>query len=115
MLAARFAGRREKLLLEPGRSLVGNAGLLLTRVEYLKPGEDKNFAIVDAAMNDLMRPALYEAYHEIVAVNEAKRAIASATTSSVRSARPAIFLALRAISPSRKAIFWPCFQPAPTA
>ena len=69
-LAARFAGRREKLLLEPGRSLVGNAGLLLTRVEYLKPGEDKNFAIVDAAMNDLMRPALYEAYHEIVAVNE---------------------------------------------
>jgi len=69
-LAAHFAGRREKLLLEPGRSLVGNAGLLLTRVEYLKPGEDKNFAIVDAAMNDLMRPALYEAYHEIVAVNE---------------------------------------------
>jgi diaminopimelate decarboxylase len=70
VLAARFSGRREKLLLEPGRSLVGNAGLLLTRVEYLKPGEDKNFAIVDAAMNDLMRPALYEAYHEIVAVNE---------------------------------------------
>lgn len=69
-LAAHFTGRREKLLLEPGRSLVGNAGLLLTRVEYLKPGEDKNFAIVDAAMNDLMRPALYEAYHEIVAVNE---------------------------------------------
>ncbi|MBI3431877.1 MAG: diaminopimelate decarboxylase [Hydrogenophilales bacterium] len=69
-LAARFAGRREKLLLEPGRSLVGNAGLLLTRVEYLKPGADRNFAIVDAAMNDLMRPALYEAYHEIVAVNE---------------------------------------------
>jgi diaminopimelate decarboxylase len=69
-LAARFAGRSEKLLLEPGRSLVGNAGLLLTRVEYLKPGEDKNFAIVDAAMNDLMRPALYEAYHGIVTVNE---------------------------------------------
>lgn len=68
VLAQKFSGRREKLLLEPGRSLVGNAGLLLTRVEYLKPGEDKNFAIVDAAMNDLMRPALYEAYHEIVAV-----------------------------------------------
>jgi diaminopimelate decarboxylase len=67
-LARKFAGRREKLLLEPGRSLVGNAGLLLTRVEYLKPGEDKNFAIVDAAMNDLMRPALYEAWHDIVAV-----------------------------------------------
>ena len=70
VLAARFAGRREKLLLEPGRSLVGNAGLLLTRIEYLKPGQDKNFAIVDAAMNDLMRPALYEAYHDIVAVNQ---------------------------------------------
>jgi diaminopimelate decarboxylase len=69
-LAELFAGRHEKLLLEPGRSLVGNAGLLLTRVEYLKPGEDKNFAIVDAAMNDLMRPALYEAYHGIVAVNQ---------------------------------------------
>lgn len=69
-LATRFVGRPEKLLLEPGRSLVGNAGLLLTRVEYLKPGEGKNFAIVDAAMNDLMRPALYEAYHDIVAVNQ---------------------------------------------
>lgn len=69
-LAGRFAGRHEKLLLEPGRSLVGNAGLLLTRVEYLKPGEDRNFAIVDAAMNDLMRPALYEAYHDIVAVDQ---------------------------------------------
>ncbi len=73
-LAALFSGRREKLLLEPGRSLVGNAGLLLTRVEYLKPGEDKNFAIVDAAMNDLMRPALYEAYHDIVAVDQKKSA-----------------------------------------
>lgn len=66
MLAERFRGRNEILLLEPGRSLVGNAGILLTRVEYLKPGEDKNFAIVDVAMNDLMRPALYDAYHDIV-------------------------------------------------
>lgn len=66
LLAERFAGRHEKLLLEPGRSLVGNAGLLLTQVEYLKLGTDKNFAIIDAAMNDLMRPALYEAYHGIV-------------------------------------------------
>ncbi len=58
-------GRNEKILVEPGRVLAGNAGLLLTKVEYLKPGEEKNFAIVDAAMNDLMRPALYEAYHAI--------------------------------------------------
>lgn len=57
-----------KLILEPGRVLVGNAGVLLTQVEYLKHGEEKNFAIVDAAMNDLMRPALYDAYHEILPV-----------------------------------------------
>ncbi|NMG28671.1 diaminopimelate decarboxylase [Aromatoleum evansii] len=63
-----FDRRKEELCFEPGRSLVGNAGLLLTRVEYLKPGEEKNFAIVDAAMNDLARPALYDAYHEVVAV-----------------------------------------------
>ncbi|HEY0666056.1 MAG TPA: diaminopimelate decarboxylase [Gallionella sp.] len=61
-------GRKEKIVLEPGRVLVGNAGALLTRVEYLKHGEEKNFAIVDAAMNDLMRPALYDAYHEICPV-----------------------------------------------
>ncbi|HET6718680.1 MAG TPA: diaminopimelate decarboxylase, partial [Rhodocyclaceae bacterium] len=56
------------LVFEPGRRLVGNAGCLLTRVEYLKHGEDKHFAIVDAAMNDLMRPALYDAWHDIEAV-----------------------------------------------
>jgi len=64
-LLAALKGRHEKLLLEPGRVLVGNAGVLLTRVEYLKHGEEKNFAIVDAAMNDLMRPSLYDAYHDI--------------------------------------------------
>jgi diaminopimelate decarboxylase len=57
--------RRQEILLEPGRSLVGNAGLLLMRVEYLKHGDTHNFAVVDAAMNDLIRPALYDAYHEI--------------------------------------------------
>ncbi|CAM5336747.1 diaminopimelate decarboxylase [Thauera mechernichensis] len=67
-LLAVFEGREEELCFEPGRSLVGNAGLLLTRIEYLKPGETKNFAIVDAAMNDLARPALYDAWHEVVAV-----------------------------------------------
>ncbi len=67
-LLALLAGRREELLLEPGRSLVGNAGVLLTRIEYLKPGVEKNFAVVDAAMNDLARPALYDAWHEVVAV-----------------------------------------------
>jgi diaminopimelate decarboxylase len=55
-----------KILLEPGRYLVGNAGVLLTRVEFLKRGKGKNFLIVDAAMNDLVRPAMYDSYHEIV-------------------------------------------------
>ena len=64
----RLAGRPETILLEPGRALVGNAGLLLTRVEYLKHGAARNFAVVDAAMNDLLRPALYDAFHNIVPV-----------------------------------------------
>jgi diaminopimelate decarboxylase len=58
----------KKLMIEPGRSLVGNAGVCLTEVLYLKPGEQKNFCIVDAAMNDLPRPAMYQAHHGIVAV-----------------------------------------------
>jgi diaminopimelate decarboxylase len=65
------------VVLEPGRSLVGNAGVLLTQVEYLKPGAEKNFCIVDAAMTELMRPALYEAYHSIVPVQA--KAVASST------------------------------------
>jgi diaminopimelate decarboxylase len=58
-----FGGRR--LMIEPGRSLVGNAGVCLTEVLYLKPGEQKNFCIIDAAMNDLPRPAMYQAFHRI--------------------------------------------------
>jgi len=57
-----------KILLEPGRFLIGNAGVLLSRVEYLKRGAKKNFLVLDAAMNDLVRPAMYEAYHEVVPV-----------------------------------------------
>lgn len=67
-VARLLAGRPQHLVMEPGRSLVGNAGLLLTQVEFVKQGEGKNFVIVDAAMNDLMRPALYQAYHAIEAV-----------------------------------------------
>ena len=70
ILLDRMRGRPEKLIVEPGRSLVGNAGWLLTRVEYLKHGENKDFAIVDAAMNDLMRPALYDAWHDILPVQD---------------------------------------------
>jgi diaminopimelate decarboxylase len=64
----RLGERPFQILLEPGRALVGNAGLLLTRVEYVKPGAHRNFAVVDAAMNDLMRPALYDAWHDILPV-----------------------------------------------
>jgi diaminopimelate decarboxylase len=62
--------RHLKLLIEPGRAIVGNAGVLLTRVQYLKHAEAKNFAIVDAAMNDLMRPALYDAWQDIAPVQK---------------------------------------------
>jgi diaminopimelate decarboxylase len=64
-IVALVRGRRESLILEPGRRLTGNAGLLLTRVIYLKPGAQRSFAVVDAAMNDLIRPALYDAWHDV--------------------------------------------------
>jgi diaminopimelate decarboxylase len=66
-LDARGFGDRA-LMIEPGRSLVGNAGVCVTEVLYLKPGEQKNFCIIDAAMNDLPRPAMYQAYHQIVPI-----------------------------------------------
>ncbi len=77
-LDARGFGQR-KLVIEPGRSLVGNAGVCLTEVLYTKPGEDKNFCIVDAAMNDLPRPAMYQAFHRIVPLRERAGAGAGAT------------------------------------
>jgi diaminopimelate decarboxylase len=65
MIAALFRDRTEMLVFEPGRRLTGDAGVLLTRVSYLKPGPERSFAVVDAAMNDLLRPALYDAWHEV--------------------------------------------------
>ena len=77
-LDARGFGDRP-LMIEPGRSLVGNAGICVTEVLYLKPGEQKNFCIIDAAMNDLPRPAMYQAYHTIISVaNEATNTPATA-------------------------------------
>ncbi|MGO4812802.1 diaminopimelate decarboxylase [Cupriavidus sp. 2MCAB6] len=81
-VAERGHGHRE-VLFEPGRSLVGNAGVLLTQVEFLKPGAAKNFCIVDAAMNDLARPAMYEAYHRIEPVQLRETAQAAALTYDV--------------------------------
>ncbi len=68
-LLACLGNRKQRLLLEPGRSVAGNAGILLARVEYLKHGVHRNFAILDAAMNDLIRPALYDAWHDIQPVH----------------------------------------------
>ncbi|MFN3478756.1 MAG: diaminopimelate decarboxylase family protein, partial [Thermodesulfovibrionales bacterium] len=66
-------GRELTLIVEPGRSIVGNAGILVTKVLYLKKGEEKEFVIVDAGMNDLIRPALYGSYHHIQPVKKGKR------------------------------------------
>ena len=70
-----FAGK--KLMIEPGRSLVGNAGVCVTEVLYIKPGEQKNFCIIDAAMNDLPRPAMYQAFHAIVPLSLTDKPVAT--------------------------------------
>ncbi|HXH01870.1 MAG TPA: diaminopimelate decarboxylase [Candidatus Competibacteraceae bacterium] len=75
-LLARLAGKPYEIVLEPGRAIVGNAGILLTRVELLKHGEHKNFAVVDAAMNDLIRPALYSAWMEIIPAQPRRQGVA---------------------------------------
>ena len=69
-LRNRIKGKKFTLHLEPGRAIAANAGILVTRVEYLKHHEEKNFAVVDAAMNDLLRPALYQAFHNIIPAHE---------------------------------------------
>ncbi len=69
-MAKEVGGLGLRLLFEPGRMIAGNAGILVSRVLYVKHGASKTFTIVDAAMNDLMRPTLYEAYHEILPVVE---------------------------------------------
>lgn len=78
-LACSVHVRDATLLLEPGRALVGNAGVLLSRVEYVKPGKSRHFLVVDAAMNDLIRPALYQAHHEIVMASAAHPAAPTRT------------------------------------
>ncbi len=70
-------GKPIKVIFEPGRSIVGNAGMLLTKIEYIKPGTEKNFCIVDAAMNDLMRPAMYQAWMGVQEVIQHKTAVAA--------------------------------------
>jgi len=79
---ARLANLDFEILMEPGRAIVGNAGILVTQVEYLKPTANKNFAIVDAAMNDLVRPSLYSAWQDIIPVDR-KKAAADCQTGKV--------------------------------
>jgi diaminopimelate decarboxylase len=71
-ISEKLGSRKLKLLMEPGRSIAANAGIFVTRVEYIKCTEHKNFAIVDGAMNDLLRPALYGAWQEIIPVQPSK-------------------------------------------
>jgi diaminopimelate decarboxylase len=87
-LDARGFGKRQ-LMIEPGRSLVGNAGICVTEVLYLKPGEQKNFCVIDAAMNDLPRPAMYQAYHAIV--NVAKKPINTSAKSENRDENSVVY------------------------
>jgi diaminopimelate decarboxylase len=82
-LSAPLRGLNVRLLLEPGRSIVGPAGILLTSVVYRKENDGKRFLVVDAAMNDLIRPALYGAYHEIVAVSQSVDAAANSLVSDI--------------------------------
>ena len=96
-LIARLGNRPLQLLLEPGRAMVGQAGVLLTRVEYLKHGHEKNFAVVDAAMNDLLRPALYDAWHAVQPVTEAMNKGAMPPRNSPTSVETS-----RAIAPTSK-------------
>ncbi len=82
VIDARGFGNR-LFMVEPGRSLVGNAGVCLSEIQYLKPGEQKNFCIIDAAMNDLPRPAMYEAYHAIVPLQKSVGAQANSVVYDV--------------------------------
>jgi diaminopimelate decarboxylase len=75
-LRSRLEGRGLTVMTEPGRAIAGNAGILLTRVELLKPTVHKNFAVIDAAMNDLIRPSFYDAWHEVLPVREHSTALA---------------------------------------
>ena len=104
-----------RLVFEPGRLIVGNAGILVTEVLYVKAGEAKTFVIVDAAMNDLVRPTLYDAHHEVKPVMAPPPGgRGSSPMSSARSARPAIIWRSAATCRrSRPAISWRSCRPAP--
>ena len=113
-LDARGFGDRQ-FMIEPGRSLIGNAGVCVTEVLYLKPGEQKNFCVVDAAMNDLPRPAMYQAYHAHRAALAQWRQAANLRRGRARCAKAATGSAATARWRCRRAICWRCCPPAPIA
>ena len=110
----RIAGRELTLVFEPGRYIVANGGVLLTQVEYLKHTEHKDFAIIDAAMNDLIRPALYQAWMDVVPVEprdgEKRRYDLVGPICETGD-----FLARTANWRWPKATCWPCAPPVPMA
>ena len=107
VLAAQLGSRDLELVLEPGRSIVALAGALLTRVLYLKPNDAKDFAVVDAAMNDLLRPSLYDAWQDIQAVTPREEGMHDTGTSLAPFVRPVTFLAKTEIlAHCPKATYW---------
>ena len=102
-------------MIEPGRSLVGNAGVCLTEVLYLKPGEQKNFCIVDAAMNDLPRPAMYQAYHGIVPLSRGGDQAADLRRGGARVRERRLDRPRPRLGGRSRATCWRCCPPAPTA
>jgi len=110
----RIEGRGLALVFEPGRSIVANAGVLLTRVEYLKHTAHKDFAIVDAAMNDLIRPALYQAWMNVIAV-QPHEGDTRRYDMSDRSAKPATSSPRIVSWRWSRATCWRCVRPVPTA
>ena len=95
-----------RLSVEPGRFLVGNAGILVCQVIWVKPGETRDFIFTDGAMNDLIRPTLYEAYHAIRPLRPRGRPKRDPPTSSARFAKAAIILARAAICRRSKSATW---------
>jgi diaminopimelate decarboxylase len=77
MVNAQLSHLNCKIILEPGRSLIGNAGILVSRVVFVKTGEERQFLMLDAGMNDLIRPSMYEAYHQILAVNNSSNELST--------------------------------------
>ena len=103
-----------KVLLEPGRFLTGNAGILVTEVQYVKDNPFKKFVVVDAAMNDLIRPALYEAYHEIPPVRDTEETLRGDVVGPICESGDFLAAGPRPAGGAGRATCWRCGARAPT-